>query len=80
MQIEANLRVQGGSRGCGRGPAGTINFGKVRHMLLGKPVPFHLETMKNEKEKKKRQKKKQKPFHMVKNDEVHTDFVFSLFR
>lgn len=46
MQIVANLRVQGGCRGYSHGSAVFSNFSKVYDTLLGKPVPFHLETMK----------------------------------
>lgn len=54
MQTEAYLKVQEGSRGCGHGSTGVINFVKDYGVLLGKPVPFHLETIKRQVKMKKK--------------------------
>lgn len=76
MQIEANLRAQGGSRRCSHGSASMINFDKI-HRMTESRKPCSISSGNNE---KKEEKKRQKPFYTVRNDEVHTDFLISLFR
>lgn len=53
MQIEANLRAQGGSRRCSHGSAGMIDFDKI-HRMTESRKPCSISSGNNEKKEEKK--------------------------
>lgn len=52
MQMEANLRAQGGSRRCGHGSAGMINFDNI-HRMTESRKPCSISSGNDEKKERK---------------------------
>jgi len=81
MQIRANLRAEGGSRRWHHGSAAMIKLQQSPWYVLRKTCSIYSgNNEKKEGGEERQKKKKQKPFRLVKNYDVHTDFLIILFR